>query len=263
MHNDLVLQNYQVSIDKFINIFKREEGVVDILIRGTSNSLTEIVPGWSDIDLSLVVRNLNAATMQNIKNGVRAVKEISNFKVSVTVVTEQDYLAQYHHHGIKPMYYRSILKNSDSVFKKDFLPKSPFSIKTYHEDAYNNIVYLIHDLRSGYLKYDSTEQKSTAEFCSHLLKRSKHLARNVLFIELGLVQEELNFNDFTKVFPNLDKQFPSWVKEYKFAWSTISHDLDKMNQIINEVMDISNNMFEEINVYMNKHYSRSKARATE
>ena len=49
-----------------------------------------------------------------------------------------------------------------------------------------NVGILIHGLRSRFLKLDDINKNELAEFFCHLVKHTRHIIRNEIFIKFGL-----------------------------------------------------------------------------
>ena len=104
--NDIGL--YQDVLSKILKECKAIDDIYDVLLRGTACDWESIVPYWSDIDLTIILNQINYSSLSKLHKIYKDIPSKYDFKISLTFVTIDDYLNQYHHHGLKPLYYNTI-----------------------------------------------------------------------------------------------------------------------------------------------------------
>jgi len=234
---------YQVAIQDCKNYFSQFPELYDILLRGTSCEQESLIENWSDIDITLVFYTITPELLRKINGIYKKLSDQYNFKISITIVTKKDFFSSAHHHGIKPLYYNKILSGAISLFNKE-MPMWNIDFEYLRFDCSSNLAYLIHELRSSYLKLDVENKKAVEKFALHLLKRTKHLIRNAIYIESGYIGEEINKELFTEIFPDLDFTIPNVFEFYKLNWGTLNNSNDEINKIIHVVLHIAEQVYE-------------------
>lgn len=233
----MLLNEYEQAI----NYFKKEGATIsdldDLLIRGTGNAITNLMPGWSDIDFSIIVKKLTSKNRKEIRNLICYLKQRYSFKISVTVVTQTDFESKYHYHGAKPLYYGEQAKNADSLLKKKsaYIPKFP-ETQLLISDCYSDLAYLVHDLRKQYFARGSSVA-DLQKFAQHLVKRTKHIIRNSIVSLTGKVQKPIVLNDVHAFFPKTNKELLQVLTRTKHSWAEISEDTKKLEGIIEFIME--------------------------
>lgn len=229
---------YKEALGDFILECKKINAIHDILLRGTSCNWDDIVPFWSDIDLTVIADKINHSSVLKIRKFYALIQKKYSFKISLTLITLEDYKNKHHHHGLKPLYYNKILNDSHSLYGRSYPIKFIEDSKLTRYDSYLNLVYLIHDLRKSLLTLDDT--KKTA-FAIHLLKRAKHLVRNSIFVLSGYIDEDINLNLVIQYFPNIDPFYINLLKTTKDSFFYESRD--NLDDIIEYVFNETEKMY--------------------
>ncbi len=198
-----------------LNEFKKEalkiEGVKDVLIRGTSDSDKEITDGWSDLDFSIVFEKLDYKSHLRVRSLYIALKKKFKFKISITCVSETDFNSDFHHHGIKPSTYTSRLEKDSHSLLSIKPNRKAVSDFLHRISAYENLVYLVHDIRSNMIKM-STNAADIKTVTIHLIKRSKHTINNSLCVLEGYIGESIDSDLYNKYY---QEKFPDYINKLK------------------------------------------------
>jgi hypothetical protein len=236
------------ALSVFENDGKQIDGVYDLLVRGGASKEEHMfVPNWSDLDLSIIVESVNSKILNQIQALYQKIKVFFPYKLSLTVVSKKDFFSKYHHHGIKPIYYSYQLAASISLLRGNVSVSNLIKLRDRQLDCLGNVAYLIHDLRSSFLKLDNTLEL-TSFFC-HLLKRAKQLIRNSLFVLTGSEEEEIDLNLFKKYFPDVNPDFPLKLKKYKKEFNLYDSS-DEIKIHINNIFDILENIYAHLITYL-------------
>lgn len=234
---------YKKSVNDLLTMSKDLDGLYDILLRGTINN--EIVPGWSDIDLTIVLEKINSKTLSQVRQIYLKLKKIYSFKISITIVSINDIKNTFHHHGIKPILYNQQLCSAKSLFNKEYnFKKIPEDINKI--DILAHLSYLIHNLRLEYRKCDdSLEAKSG--FCIHLIKRAKHVIRHsIQLYNQSVIDEEINMELYNKHFSHISKDFPDRIAYFKRNWKDISNEMTLIDANISETFNVIEGIYEKV-----------------
>ncbi len=231
---------YQNIIDNFFSLGRKIPGVYDLLIRGTFGNDTKRFSyncNWSDLDFTVIVKIISFEVHQAVKEMYNFLSD-SNVKVSITLVDLNDILSVNHYHGMKPLYYSSMLKDAKSLLIKNnhYLKKSLTLNDWVRRDCYSNLVYLIHDLRDRYMKCSNATEE-LASFGKHLTKRTKHFVRNAIFIKSGFISEEINNSFLIKYFHKVDKNLTNTLNHIKDEWDIIQSNQSKLLTIIGYLLE--------------------------
>lgn len=229
---------YSDTTDNFLALGRKIPHVYDLLIRGTCGINKNPTCSWSDLDFTVVVKTINFEVQNVVRQVYKAISINNPIKISITLVDLDDIISPNHHHGIKPLYYSSVIENSESLLikNKNYLKKSFIFDNKIKFDCYSNMVYLIHDLRNHYMKCENNEKK-IANFCRHLTKRSKHLARNAIFIKTGYISEDINNDLFLTHFSKVDKSFSLKLENIKNNWKVLQNDPVELLEIIEYLLE--------------------------
>ena len=96
-----------------LNEFTKEAALInevhDLLLRGGLALDSIRSDSSSDIDLTIILKKISLQNMRAISELNLNLKQKYPFKISITVVSLEDYSSKVHHHGIKPLYYNNIL----------------------------------------------------------------------------------------------------------------------------------------------------------
>lgn len=180
---------------------------VRAFVRGTGANEDQFVPGWSDLDLSIVLRSIERDARRQLRALFALLARKFGGKVSLTVVTEADFLRYYHHHGSKPVHYTHRLQAEhygvDAVRAPHARLDPPSALQL---DALYNIAYLVHDLRARDLIL-SADERTLFEQVVHTCKRARHVARNGVWLRFGESGELLEPTQLAAAFPSLQPQF--------------------------------------------------------
>lgn len=195
-----------------LNEFTKEAALInevhDLLLRGGLALDSIRSDSSSDIDLTIILKKISLQNMRAISELNLNLKQKYPFKISITVVSLEDYSSKVHHHGIKPLYYNNMLKNSISLLGKTIINYQNVKSYDYQLDCFCNIVYLVHELRKNFLaNLAINDIRILQNFQIHTIKRSKHIIRNAIYIMTGIISEKINPEQFNYLFPNNDIQF--------------------------------------------------------
>ncbi len=87
---------------------KKYPQIISFFLRGSNAYGAEQIPGWSDIDATIVVKDVSAKTMRILRRICGRFKDaFPAVQLSLTVVETKDtlYTNPLHHHGVKPVSY--------------------------------------------------------------------------------------------------------------------------------------------------------------
>lgn len=237
------MNSYQSAIQDCKTYFSQLSGLYDALLRGTGTEQENLTESWSDIDLTIIFDGITPNLLRDVNTIHKILSDKYSFKISITIVTKKDFFAPIHHHGIKPLYYNQILSEAISLFDKG-LPSWNLSAEQLRFDCYANVAYLIHELRGSYLKLNLDDVKMAEKFALHLIKRTKHLIRNIIYIESGYIGEEINQEIFSKIFTHLDPDIPHIFEFYRQNWKSLQRNSFELNKIIDYMLFIAEQVYE-------------------
>ena len=250
-----------IQIRSIIEIFYKEakniNGVFDIIVRGTgsnNNNSKFFVAGWSDLDFSIIVENINSTNRQQMKSLNENLKKITNTKITVVLVDLTDLLTDYHLHGIKSFAYTFSLQNSESLLKGnlDYMYKEFVSNDIHRYGTFFYLSYLIHDLRMRHMSHEEgiIEQR---EFFKHLVKRTNHFIINAIFLKTK--QEEVSQNNLVKLYPSIDVAFLSKLENIRNNWKKFSNDGTLMAVFEDYIFDNIEYLYSEVCKYFETEFS--------
>lgn len=246
---------FEKALACFTEKGKTVEGVFDLLLRGGGTHEDHFyVENWSDLDLSLIVFKINENVLLQYRWLYNEIKEIFPYKLSLTLVTYLDFMSPSHHHGIKPIYYNELLKNSISLLQNKSSRKEIVESKMQQFDCLANIAYLTHDLKNRWLILDFNSNQALIEYLCHAAKRAKHIIRNSIFIMTGIINEEIDLNVFQQVFPKEKREFPERLKRYKLEFSEYAKNKDNKKHLQTEILYILSTL-ESIHEYLKETHS--------
>lgn len=216
--------DFTKNFDRALICFKEKgktiEGVFDLLLRGGGGYQDHVyIENWSDLDLSIIVYDVNETVLSQYRWLYDEVKKVFPYKLSLALVTYQDFISPFHHHGMKPIYYNALLKNSISLLRETSQLREDINLKIQQFDCMANVAYLIYDLKSRWLTLDLEKEEALRECLCHAAKRAKHIIRNSIFIITGDISEEIPAEVFRKLFPKEDENFPQKLKKYKLEFA--------------------------------------------
>lgn len=233
--------SYLSIIKRYTTEAKKIPGIYDLLVRGSLALASEgedtkkFVKNWSDLDLSIIVNKLTPEVYKVHRDIYQKIKQKTKIKISVILVDTKDFFSQYHCHGIRPMYYSQILKRSKSLLRPQReLNHNSIQLcfnRTAQVSCFSNIVYLVHDLRNGYTNCPS-DLENLQLFCRHLVKRTKHIIRNAIFIRTGYIDEDICDKLLSKYYPDVDKKITKKIVSIKIHWERISNDVTELQSIV-------------------------------
>lgn len=251
-----IKSTFEKAIEYFLEEGKKIDGIYDLLVRGGNARNDHLfIENWSDLDLSVIIEKLNLKSLQQTKTLYQSIKIFFPYKLSITLVSKKDFFSPCHHHGIKPIYYQEILRSSISLLQKSIHTQNHLSSRDLQLDCFNNISYLIHDLRGKYLLLNNQDPWSVIEFFCHLIKRTKHLIRNTIFIITGHIDERINPELFQKHFPQIDKNFPDYLNLLKENFNAYLKSPEKTYDPVEAIMNTAEIIYEEAVAYMSDKYS--------
>jgi len=242
-------EEYLSSIRYFLEISKNIEGLHDLLVRGSSIDTKKCVANWSGINFTIVVEEITSSVLEQVRAVYQQMITKYPFKISITFVTKKDLQSYRHQHGIKPLYYSAFLQNSVSLLRNVTFTEKKHSLNELKYNCFTNVVYLIHDLRIRYMKENQENMASIIKFCCHLIKTTKHLIRNAIFIRSGLMNKEVDQELFRLYFPKIDAQFPNILDSYKENWAELIKNRKQLIRIINHVFPIVEKIYEDTVCY--------------
>lgn len=242
---------FEKAVQHFIEEGRKIENVYDLLMRGGAAIENHLfIKNWSDLDLSVIVEKVNSKILNQTKFIHQSIKQIFPYKLTITVVSKNDFFSTYHHHGIKPTYYSYSLSSAISLLQKTSDRKHKLKLKDLQLDCISNISYLIHDLRTRNILLDINNKTILIEFFCHLIKRAKHIIRNAIFIMTGHVDEEIDIRLFKKCFPIIDNEFPNDLKKYKVEYENFYTTPEKIKVHIEKIVDILEEIHERLIFYV-------------
>ncbi|MCB1181171.1 MAG: hypothetical protein KDK55_04005 [Chlamydiia bacterium] len=234
------------AIDFFFNEAEKIKKVHRLLLRGSGSHLTA-TRGWSDLDFSVILHEINYDRLCEIRNLYRQLIDLFPDKVSITVVSTQDFLSPLHHHGTKPIYYSNTLEGRPLFELKTHFISLEKALKL---DCTTNLAYLIHDLRRRFIVFNDKEDIRT--FVLHLLRRTRHMIRDSMYILTGKEVEDIKSADFQKIFPLMDSSFLNVLTETKIDWPTISTNSEKIEHLIIRAYSFIESFYEHLIPSMNQ-----------
>lgn len=234
--------NYTLAIEDCIQNFLSLPALYDILLRGTASNIDNLTNDWSDIDLTIILNQISPQALININKVYVQLKKKYTFKVSITIVSKEDFFSPIHHHGIKSLNYNLILKNAYSIFKKQY-PEWVSDREKLKNDCIYHTAYLIHELRSRYIKLKFDHFYELKEFALHLIRRTKHLIRHVIYIQKNFISEEIDKKHFEETF-DIPGNVLSKFNSYKTNWQNLRSDNKILINTIFEVMSLAEKVYE-------------------
>lgn len=235
---------YQQAINDFTILGRSIPKLYDLILRGTCVDQNDLIEDWSDLDMSIIVKALDQGNVPEIKKFIRYLKSSNNFKISITVVTLDDFNGLYHYHGMKPLYYSYDVRKDNVPLRDSSIKLSDyFKENLLLYDCFTNLAYLIHDLRSGYFSCGDSV-KEIAVFTRHLIKRSKFIVKNAFFVMEQEIGQEVLIPKFTTYFPLITDQFLNSIQNTKYHWQDISKDQKKLEYIMSHTFEQANYIYE-------------------
>ena len=227
---------------------KKIQGVYDLLLRGGSAIKGHVyIDNWSDLDLSVIVEQISEKTLDSISDLYQKIKKIFPYKLSITLVTKKDFLNSYHHHGIKPIHYRMNLHNSSiSLLQKKIFEISSPPYEMLKVDCFYHIGYLVHDLRLRRISLNRRDLKEMETFLIHLVKRTKHIIRDSIYLLEGYSEEEINKERFIRCFPDLDEDFPDFLKGCRIENVNPGNKRIFIKKCMNKVFHVIDHVYEKV-----------------
>ncbi len=175
------MNSYQNVIDRYVEKMKEElkEELELLLIIGSSSS-SKVIPGWSDIDVILVVSEYNFDLMEKIK-------KISNsyeVKIGTTVYSKKEFIEK----NIDPKtYYHLYLLQNDKIrlqYKKSDIELPSITYDDIYATHYPYLLWRLHIYKRNFL-YDKLKKeqikglyKTTYLIMKAMLIIDKELPRN-------------------------------------------------------------------------------------
>lgn len=235
---------YQKAINDFVELGRTIPKLDNLVLRGTCIEQGDLIEGWSDLDFSIIVRKLDRDNISEIKNFIQYLRSSNDFKISVTVVTSNDFNSRYHYHGMKPIYYSYEVRNEKTLPESKFI-KIPVCLEgnLLLYDCITNLAYLIHDLRSQYFNCGSSNEELSL-FTRHLIKRSKFILKNAFFAMDQKVAQDISITKITHFFPEVTDNFLNIIKNTKYGWKSISEDREKLEEIMSHSFEQVNYIYE-------------------
>ncbi|MCL4380219.1 hypothetical protein M1466_01860 [Candidatus Dependentiae bacterium] len=239
------LFSYSEALKESIKLFSQLSEVYDLLLRGTAITEEQLTEEWSDIDFSIIFNKITPSALNSVRHHYQYLSKKYPFKISVTLMSKEDYLSSCHYHGIKPLYYQKLLSSSRSIFKKDISCTSAVEEQFLRFDCYANVAYLMHELRSSFLKLDIQKDSQLRLFTLHLLRRTKHLIRNSIFIKTGYIDEEIDSILFSELFPEIDPNLIQTFCSAKTSWNS-GQTNKSLEQIVEKTFLLAEQVYENL-----------------
>jgi len=233
---------YEEAIKDFQDYGKQIDSVVDLILRGTGAS-KKMKPEWSDLDFSIILKKITPQATAMIQRLHSLLQEKYPFKISIVVVTQSDFELPIHYHGDKPAFYTNHVKKDLSLLGYQWQQNtSSLSQEIFRRDCFQNISYLIHDLRKViFQKLGSLSSRDVR----HFAKRSQHLIKNSLYFLEG---SEIDFTNISfllpKYFGKEGQVLWDTCVETKENWLKISQDPKLMNEIGEKIYFMSERIYE-------------------
>ncbi len=175
------MNSYQNVIDRYVKNMKEElkEELELLLIIGSSSS-SKVIPGWSDIDVILVVSEYNFDLVEKIK-------EISNsyeVKIGTTIYSKREFIEK----NIDPKtYYHLYLLQSGKIqlqYKKSDIELPNITYDDIYATHYPYLLWRLHIYKRNFLYNELTKEqikglyKTTYLIMKAILIIDKELPRN-------------------------------------------------------------------------------------
>ncbi|NBT85210.1 MAG: hypothetical protein EBT45_01740 [Alphaproteobacteria bacterium] len=238
---------FSEAINDFIRLSKGNiSDLHDLLIRGgLGKSLRQPRKGWSDIDLSIIVEKINSSVLKEVRDIYQLLKRKYSIKITITLVSRNDFLSKRHHHGMKPIFYSHYgLEQSISLFNNEIKFGDKVDERELRLDTISNVCYLIHDLRNRYMELENSTD-AIATYAKHLMRRSNHLIKNCIYIKAGvLLEEDIDQDLLYRCFPSIPFKNIQLIEGYKASWETIKNDRKELKRIIDVLQEINEEIFE-------------------
>lgn len=236
MTTENTASNQNHSIHDIIQFFKengqRVQGVYELLVRGSASADAPTSnEALSDLDLSIILEAITPKSLAEAKELYKSLKWLFSDKLSLTIVSREDFVGRFHYHGIKPLYYSYRLAKADFLLGTSPHPIDKPDLKALQKDCLSNIAYLIHDLRGRFLKLDEKSERDVHDCFMHLVKRSKHLIRNGIFIIRGHQSENIPLEKFIYCFPTLTENDLKFLESCKHKF----HKYEKNHDFISDI----------------------------
>jgi predicted nucleotidyltransferase len=154
----------ETILDGVKEVIPTKRNIYSVLLRGSA-AIGNYIPGKSDIDLTVVLREFNFSDVSSISQSLYNLSENMGVRIGVTFTDEEelnlDEESKIHYHGTKNAdYTREIGENSVILMgedvRKQFLKYQKFDISTIYFDASKKLAVLIKnftkDPRASYKK---------------------------------------------------------------------------------------------------------------
>lgn len=253
---------YLDAIEFFKEKCRQIEGVYDVILRGTSTDPEQLLDSWSDIDFSVVIERSVPSVYQMLRQVATEVRSQSDFKISITVVELNDFVRDKHNHGIKPEFYTERLGDSQSLLDKNTLQLRHFGRGKHDsysvQDSFRHVVYLVHDIRNGYLLLSREDTDQFFEISKHILKRSQHVIRDAIYTISRQYSEQLDLDLFQKLFGSDYLTATKQIFQVKDLWGDLVDDHELLDRMVSEAVTVSDHVYKVTCSYMDKLRKRKK-----
>lgn len=238
---------------KMLDLFYKEAlkipGIYDIVLRGSGSRKDRVkpfVPGWSDLDFSLIVEEITPEVREKIRKLYNLTREYTDMKMSLIVVDKADFFSKYHLHAIKPMNYIEVFDRFQSLIKKDisYVRRPSAPTYAYKISCYTYLSYYIHDVRIRHLMYQDT-LSSLRDFFHYLVKRANVISWNAIYLTTDYTGDTCSKRLYEQ-FPKLDKEFWNTLKQIRANWNEIRYDRDEMKRLIDYVFENIEYIYKEV-----------------
>lgn len=205
--------------------------VIDILVKGSLNTSENKLPYWSDLDISVIVKNTSYKIYLHLQNCYSSFKEkYPEIKLSLTLINEKDNLHTncLHHHGIKPIAFNFELKTQNK--NENYSSK----ISRPNKDAIIlSSIYRYYEILYDFRKNTIQNKISDIEFVNKYFHRASRFIRTQfeilkpeLLYENGIINEELLVKKFK--YENVVGDFFEIKKNVRTDWLAIISDKRKL-----------------------------------
>jgi hypothetical protein len=247
----------QEILELFFEEAKKIPGIFDIILRGSGsnkNKVKPFVPGWSDLDFSLIVEKITPEVRNKVRELYNLTRQHTDMKMSLILVDKEDFFTKHHLHAIKPMNYTDVFDKFQSLLKEDIsYVKRPTKGESnaYKVSCYTYLSYYIHDVRIKHFmtSYDIRDYR---EFFRHLVKRCNVIVWNAVWLKTNYTGDTCG-DRLLEEYPKVDKNFWPTVKETRANWSTVKYDLEKMNKLTDYFFENIEYIYREVVNYAEKH----------
>ncbi|MFW5891642.1 MAG: hypothetical protein ACOCUI_05435 [bacterium] len=244
------------------NLLEKSD-ILDILVKGSLNTAENKLPYWSDLDISIIVKNISYNLYLHLQNCYSSFKEkYPEIKLSLTLINEKDNLQTncLHHHGIKPIAFNFELKTQNKNEKYS----SKMSIPNKDAIILSSI-YRYYEILYDFRKTTIQNKISDIEFVNKYFHRASRFIRTQfeilnpeLLYENSIINEESLIKTFN--YENIVGEFFEIKKNVRKEWLDIISDNKKIEDYkiyLIKFIDELNDFFIPQLIIISKRYSHN------